>query len=134
METFQLLKRLWLLVPVLMALLATHAAGEPKLAYPAGSEISIVLEKNRFYPSEIRLQSGLASTLVFSTVNKKPAALVIEPTEATLQMANRKPQSENELNRELSNEHVTAISFEPLKGKYLFHDALGEAHGVIIVE
>jgi hypothetical protein len=104
--------------------------------YPPGSEIAIVLSQDRFYPAEIHVRSGIASTLVFSSVNRKPAALVIEPVQMMRTVASEQmsPDTQPEITRELGNDRVTAISFEPAKGKYNFHDALGAARGTIIVE
>jgi hypothetical protein len=100
--------------------------------FPAGSEIAVVLSKDRFFPSEIRLRSGIPTTLVFSTVNRKPAALVIEPVPETFVQPGATPKAE--ITRELGNDRVTAISFEPQKGSYRFHDALGGGRGILIVE
>ncbi len=100
--------------------------------FPAGSEIAVVLSKDRFFPSEIRLRAGMPTTLVFSTVNRKPAALVIEPVPESFAQPGEAPKAE--ITRELGNDRVTAISFEPQKGSYRFHDALGGGRGVLIVE
>lgn len=108
------------------------AAESTNPTFPAGSEIAVVLSKDRFFPSEIRLRSGIPTTLVFSTVNRKPAALVIEPVPETFAQPDAAPKSE--ITRELANDRVTAISFEPQKGSYRFHDALGGGRGVLIVE
>lgn len=96
-----------------------------------GSEISVILAKERFYPTQIRLRSGAPTTLVFSTVNKKPAALVIEQA---IQGRSVAMESPSEITREINSENVTVISLSPAKGKFNFHDALGSARGEIIVE
>ncbi len=125
---------------------AAGKAGLPPIAvtpstYAPGSEIAIVLSQDRFYPAEIRVRSGMASTLVFSSVNRRPAALVIEPVQSLRQPDSQSPVSAAtsaevpaEITRELGNDRVTAISFDLAKGKYNFHDALGAARGTIIVE
>lgn len=118
---------------------ATATAPAAAKTYAAGSEIAVILSRDRFYPSEIRIRSGIASTLVFSSVNRKPAALVIEPSALTRKAASTDeatpvPQTPAEITRELSNDRVTTIAFDLPKGTYGFHDALGGGRGEIIVE
>lgn len=118
---------------------ATTASAEPT-TFPAGSEIAIILSKDRFFPNQIRLRAGVPTALVFTTVNKKPAALVIEPLSVQRWVAAEASPSidrataPTEITRELNADRVTTISFEPVKGKYGFHDALSGARGEIIVE
>jgi hypothetical protein len=107
--------------------------------YPAGSEVAITLSRDRFYPAEVHVRAGAATTLVFSSVNRKPGALVIEVAErgsfaSMTPLPVGQPQYPIEITRELGNDRVTPISFEVPKGQYHFHDALGAARGVIIVE
>lgn len=115
------------------------ATAEPT-AFPAGSEIAVILSKDRFFPSQIRLRAGVPTALVFTTVNKKPAALVIEQLSVQRWVAAEASPSidrataPTEITRELNADRVTTISFEPVKGKYGFHDALSGARGEIIVE
>jgi hypothetical protein len=44
----------------------------------AEPEISIILSDNRFYPSKIHLHDGQKVRLIFTTLNPKPAALMVE--------------------------------------------------------
>ncbi len=108
-------------------------------ALPDGSEVAIILSRDRFFPSQIRIRAGMPTTLVFTTVNKKPAALVIERAAGQRSLASAEPSLDRatqptEITRELGNDRVTTISFDPAQGKYGFHDALGAARGEIIVE
>ncbi len=117
---------------LIIALLMTPALaqGENSGGTPQ-PEVSVILAKDRFYPAEVRLKPGVPVTLVFSSVNKKPAALILENTSAAGSIASDSP---NEITREVSSENATFVSFEPTVGKYKFHDALGAARGEIIVE
>jgi hypothetical protein len=123
-----------ILIAVLGSGLALGEAPSPaSTTYEAGSEIAVILSKDRFFPSEIRVRAGIPSTFVFTTVNKKPAALVIEPTPETRATAAEKAPVA-EITRELGNDRTTSISFDSPKGTYRFHDALGGGRGQIIVE
>lgn len=101
---------------------------DKEMVFPAGSEIAVILYQDTFYPSKINLRAGAPATLVFATVNKKPAALIIEPIAVQRWIAS------GEINREVNSERVTVVSFEAVKGRYRFHDALGGARGEIVVE
>ena len=89
----------------------------------------------------------MPTTLIFATVNKKPAALVIEPANPPRAIASvpaapsvsgsvsvDRVNAPSEITREIVNERVTAVSFDPVPGRYFFHDALTKAKGEIIVE
>ncbi len=133
-------------VPTPAATPAVAPAPTPAVAsaesatFPAGSEIAVILAKDRFYPNQIRMRAGVPAALVFTTVNKKPAALVLEPISIQRTLASHASPSidrataPTEITRELNADRVTTISFEPVKGKYGFHDALSGARGEIIVE
>ncbi|MBI4403243.1 MAG: hypothetical protein HY537_03740, partial [Deltaproteobacteria bacterium] len=54
------------------------ADGKSDTLLPAATEIAIVLEGNHFHPSKVRLKEGIQSRLVFVTLNRKAAALIIE--------------------------------------------------------
>ncbi|MBY0370473.1 hypothetical protein K2X33_07290, partial [bacterium] len=99
--------------------------------------IAVVLYQDRFYPSRVVLRAGAPATLVFATVNRKPTALVIEPISVQRWIASggrTEGASALEINREVNIERVTVVSFEPVRGHYRFHDALGGARGEIVVE
>jgi len=108
-----------------------------------GPEFAILLTDGKFRPARVRLKAGETSRILFTTLGPKPAALIIErlrvqkwltrPEEAN----KRSPASVNapwEVNRELSANRLTEIAIEPVKGNYMFHDAISGAAGEIIVE
>lgn len=108
-----------------------------------GPELAIVLSEGKFHPSRIRLKQGEQTKLLFTTIGKKPAALIIErlrvqkwlsrPEEAAL----RAPASTNspwEVNREVSSNRMTEVLLDPVRGSYSFHDAISGATGEIVVE
>jgi len=110
---------------------------DEEYVHPAGSEIAVVLYQDRFFPSRLVLRAGAPTTLVFATVNRKPAALVIEPISVQRWIASGGRSDAGaslEINREVNIERVTVVSFEPVRGRYRFHDALGGARGEIVVE
>jgi hypothetical protein len=116
---------------------ATPRAEPPALA---GTEVAIILEQNRFFPARIRLRENQLTTLMFTNVNKRPAALVFERMNvekwvaATSGPGETRPQNALEIDRELSTERITEIPIELASGSYSFHDALSGARGEIIVE
>lgn len=107
-----------------------------------GPELAVVLADGRFRPARLRLKQGEATRILFTTLGRKPAALIIErlrvqrwlsrPEEAAL----RSPASSGpwELNREVNSNRLTEIVLDPVKGTYSFHDAISGATGEIIVE
>ena len=105
-------------------------------------DIAVILSNNQFYPSRIRLREGIQTRLIFTTVNRKPAALVIEKLQVQRWVANEghvpgkteEERSRFEANRELNSTRVTEVNFDPKKGIYSFHDALSGASGEITVE
>lgn len=147
---------IWIFVGVLLLIQAAllHAEGlipgtpaaspatrdDTESTSPSGTEIAIILSRDRFYPSQIRIRAGVPTTLIFTTVNKKPAALVIEPLAVQRWIASESPDPVEratkpaEITREINGDRATTVSFEPTKGKYGFHDALSGARGEIIVE
>jgi hypothetical protein len=108
-----------------------------------GADISIILVNNRFYPSTIRLRGGSTARLLFTTVNRKPAALVMERLQVQrwIGREDRPPMGISEvehakweLTREVGMDRITEIVIHPTDGTYTFHDALSGATGEIIVE
>lgn len=129
----------------------TPAESTKKLALPPSTpmaplagvpDIAIILAHNQFFPSKIRMKEGIQTRLIFTTVNKKPAALVIERLQIQRWIAKEKertPSSELErsrweVNREISSTKITEITLDPKKGTYAFHDAISGAAGEIEVE
>lgn len=114
----------------------------PMFPLPGVPDIAIILAHNQFFPSRIRLKEGIQTRLIFTTVNKKPAALVIERLQIQRWIAKEKdptPTSELErskweVNKEISSTKITEITLEPKKGTYAFHDAISGAAGEITVE
>lgn len=106
-------------------------------ATPEG-EVAVILSGHRFYPARVRLKEGQAIKLIFTTLNKKPAALVMEQLQVQRWIAKEdgstNMESEIEITRELSPLRITEISLRPKKGAYSFHDALSGAVGEIVVE
>lgn len=105
-------------------------------------DIAIILSNNQFFPSRIRLKEGIQTRLIFTTVNKKPAALVIERLQIQRWIAKEKEQtptselerSKWEVNKEVSSTKITEVTIDPKKGTYAFHDAISGATGEITVE
>jgi len=111
------------------------SGGSPLSEFPSGPEVAIILAQSRFYPSRIRLKAGEKTRLVFATVNRKPAALVMEQFQVQRWVAaSPVPHQPWEITRELSIDRLTEIIVEPTQGSYSFHDALSGAVGEIIVE
>jgi len=106
------------------------------------SDFSIILSNNEFYPSKIVLKPGSTIRLLFTTTNKKSAALVIEKLNIqrwiNSQFAGEKTKeldrTKFEVNRELSANRVTEITFQAKPGTYSFHDVITGASGEISVE
>ena len=106
-------------------------------ALPSGPEVSIILSGNQFYPARIQLREGMRTRLLFTTVNARPAALIMERARVQRWIAGDpvKPRDPRwETNRELAKNKVTEISLEPAAGSYSFHDAITGAEGEIFVE
>jgi hypothetical protein len=109
---------------------------------PGVADVSVILMNNQFYPSRIMLKDGVQTRLIFTTTNKRPAALVIERLQIQRWVAKeeeRKASSEDErirweVNRELNSSRVTEVVIEPKEGVYSFHDAMSGATGEITVE
>jgi hypothetical protein len=109
--------------------------------FPSGPEVSVILAENRFYPSKIRLREGEPIRLVFTTVNPKPAALILEGLGMQRWLKQNMPPSSSEeararweVTREIASDRLTEIVLEPQPGTYTFHDALSGATGEITVE
>ncbi|MSP18627.1 MAG: hypothetical protein EXR74_03540 [Bdellovibrionales bacterium] len=106
------------------------------------SDISIILSNNEFYPAKVVLKSGESVRLLFTTTNRKPAALVIEKlniqrwvsSQVEGETKKELDRSKFELNRELSSRRVTDVNFDPKPGVYSFHDVITGASGEISVE
>ena len=98
----------------------------------------MVLSQDRFVPSKVRLREGQPTRLIFTTVNRKPAALVIESLHVQQWLAREPAEadstSDTEVTRELSSNRVTEVMLDPRRGRYIFHDAISGATGEISVE
>ena len=117
------------------------ATPSTEVVLPAAAEAAVILSRNRFYPSKIQMPAGTKVRIWFTTVESKPAALIVEGLKMQRWIA-----SENasltpstapdyfELQRELSRERVTEITLEPSAGTYPFFDALSGARGEIVVQ
>ncbi len=110
-------------------------------ATPAGPEMVVLLAKDQFFPKRIRVREGQEVRLLFTTVNKRPGALVID----TLQVQRWIPSSEEIQRllgadapslgrRDLDPRKISEVTLKPLAGTYSFHDAVTGAEGEIIVE
>lgn len=109
---------------------------------PGVPDVAIILSGKQFFPSRIRLKDGIATRLIFSTVNKKPAALVIERLQIQRWIAkegdtpseNNTKLSKFEVTREISATRTVDITLDPKAGVYTFYDAISGATGEIAVE
>ncbi|MFM8313910.1 MAG: hypothetical protein ACKOA8_06460, partial [Deltaproteobacteria bacterium] len=114
----------------------------PTRAARGVSDFSIILAHQEFYPAKLVMKSGSSIRLLFTTTNRKPAALVIERLNIQRWVAssdegqkkNELDRSKFEINRELTASRVTEIEFEPKPGVYSFHDVITGASGEIVVE
>lgn len=114
----------------------------PSRAAKGVSDFSIILANNEFFPAKVVLKSGDTIRLLFTTTNRKSAALVVERLNiqrwvASSDDSNKKNELDRqkfEVNRELNSSRVTEIEFEPKPGVYGFHDAITGASGEILVE
>jgi hypothetical protein len=114
----------------------------PMVPMPGVPDISIILANNQFYPSRIRLKEGIQTRLIFTTTNKRPAALVVERLQIQRWIAKEDEQKSSsemerirwEVSRELNASRVTEIIVDPKEGIYSFHDAMTGASGEITVE
>lgn len=112
-----------------------------EIVLPAAAEAAVILSHNRFYPNKIQMPAGTKVRIWFTTVESKPAALIVEGLKMQRWIA-----SENssltpstapdyfELQREVTRERVTEITLEPSAGTYPFFDALSGARGEIVVQ
>jgi hypothetical protein len=114
---------------------------DPTLTLPLNTEVSIILSNNKFFPSKFRLREGLPTKLFFTTVNKRPGALIIERLKVQRWIAKEKPPGDSEADRarwesshEINSNKITEVVIEPKAGTYNFHDALSGATGEITVE
>lgn len=106
------------------------------------SDISIILSNNQFFPSRVLVKEGNQVRLIFTTVNKKPAALVVEKLQIQRWVAKEDEasvkeeldRSKFETTRELVSSRITEIVIEPKIGIYAFHDVISGASGEINVE
>lgn len=106
------------------------------------SDFSIILSNNEFYPSKIVLKPGSTIRLLFTTTNKKSAALVMEKLNIQRWISSQfdgektkeLDRTKFEVNRELSANRVTEITFQAKPGTYSFHDVITGASGEISVE
>ena len=95
------------------------------------SDIAVLLANNQFFPSRIRLKEGMQTRLIFATLNKKSAALIIEKLQVQRWIAREEKQ---EITREISSSKVTEVLLNPVRGSYSFYDAISGASGEIVVE
>lgn len=116
-----------------------HLGNSPTAEAPIDAEIAVILHNNRFYPARIKLKEGQATRLFFTSLNQKPAALIVEELQVQRWIARESaaapaPAPAGEISRELSLNKITEVSLQPKRGTYMFHDALSGAVGEIIVE
>ncbi len=108
----------------------------------SGPDVAIILAHNQFYPSTIRVRSGAPTRLLFTTVNRKPGALILErmdvqrwiPGEPEAKPMTEAERARTEVDREVTAQKITEVLIEPKPGNYSFYDALSGATGEIIVE
>ncbi|MBI1860347.1 MAG: hypothetical protein HYR96_05460 [Deltaproteobacteria bacterium] len=124
----------------------SRAEVEAALLTPALPEVSIILNGKSFIPSVFRIRSGIKTKLFFTSVQKKPSAVVIEKLTVQRWIAQHdsqfgqapvreRPRKEDDsINREVNSQKMTEIVLDPQPGKYGFHDPLSGARGEIIVE
>jgi hypothetical protein len=112
-----------------------------EVVLPAAAEAAVILSNNRFYPSKIQMPAGTKVRIWFTTVESKPAALIVEGLKMqrwiAAENASLTPSTAPdyfELQRELTRERVTEITLEPSAGTYPFFDALSGARGEIVVQ
>ena len=110
----------------------------PNGELPLEGEVAIILNNNRFYPARFKLKEGQPIHLYFTSLNPKPAALIIEELQIQRWIAKESPQrptnSPLEISRELDTNRMVEITLQPKRGTYQFHDALSGAMGEIFVE
>jgi len=108
--------------------------------FPLEPEVAIILSAQRFFPARIRLKDGQATRLLFTSLNSRPAALVIEQLQVQRWIASEKGSNNGlgrvpaEILREIGNNRMTEVMLQPQRGTYTFHDALSGAVGEIVVE
>lgn len=118
-----------------------QATAQDKPSLPAAAEAAVILSRNQFYPSRITVPNGTRVRIWFTTVETRPAALVVEglkmqrwiASDSNSNFAGGAP-GYFELQRELTRERVTEITLQPNTGTYPFFDALSGARGEIVVE
>ena len=131
--------------PVIASLPTPAPASEPTLP-PAPSkpnseltvvsgvnDISIIFSNKEFYPSQIRMKKTSKTRLIFTTTEKKPAALVFEKQKITRWLASESASLGPEY-RELNPSKISEIRFDAEPGVYRFYDAISGASGEIEVE
>lgn len=106
---------------------------------PGVPDVAIILAGKQFFPSRVRLKDGVATRLIFSTVNRKPAALVIERLQIQRWIAKEAEAGDTknrkwEVTREVSSAKTIDITLDPKAGVYSFYDAISGASGEIEVE
>lgn len=107
---------------------------------PIEPEVAIILSAQRFFPARIRLKEGQSTRLLFTSLNARPAALVIEQLQVQRWIASEKGSNAGlgrmpaEILREIGNNRMTEVTLQPQRGNYTFHDALSGAVGEIVVE
>ena len=120
---------------------ATAAQETPQQLLPAAAEAAVILSRNQFYPQRVHVPQGTRVRIWFTTVEAKPAALIVEGLQMQRWIASENPSLSAsstpgyfELQREVTRDRVTEITLQPSAGKYPFFDALSGARGEIVVE
>lgn len=126
---------------------AAKAASTPSVpvvvvprAAPAGPDVAVILSGNQFFPAKIRLRESERSRLLFTNLNRKPGALIIEKMNVQRWIANEdkgeqaRRSARMEIEREIGRTKVTEVALKPPRGVYTFHDAVSGASGEITVE
>lgn len=109
---------------------------QPAMGVP---DVAIILSNNQFFPSRIRIKEGNQTRLIFATLNKKSAALIIEKLQVQRWIAKEDPAAQAEkvkfeVTKEISVNKTTEVVVTPVRGTYTFYDALSGAAGEIVVE
>lgn len=119
----------------------TAASTTSEKSMPAPAEVAVILSQNQFFPRKVHVSAIGQIRLWFTTVDPRPAALVLEGLKvqrwlaAELGMIPTAVGTEYyEVQRELTKERVTEVILQPPPGKYTFFDAVSGAEGELIVE
>jgi hypothetical protein len=97
------------------------------------NDISIIFSNKEFFPSQIKMKKTAKTRLIFTTTEKKPAALVFEKQKIYRWLAADSEKIPSEY-RELNPSRISEIYFDAEPGMYRFYDAMSGAQGEIQVD